>query len=183
MTQPLPSERILPNGRTGYLNPYTGRYSASRSYAQRMQRNYARGMTQSEARGHRPNILTGETESQRRRRLTLQNTGMTPSQYYQYNWQQRYPLMPLSWWRRMSPLIQEINRRTSPGLEITPEVVYSQIVNAPITGHDLSWVENRLAFRLAAIQEYQDYGSNNTGYQLYVENQLDTNPPEWWYYH
>src|SRR5579863_9340329 len=62
---PEPLEIILPTGQTGYLNPYKGTYTTSRSYALRMQRSFARGISQSEARGHK--AVGGLSESQWRR--------------------------------------------------------------------------------------------------------------------
>jgi hypothetical protein len=50
-----------PEGQTLYLNPYKGTYITNRSYAMRMQRAFARGMSQSEARGHK--AIGGLTES------------------------------------------------------------------------------------------------------------------------
>lgn len=178
-----PSEIILPTGETGYLNPYSGTYSTNRDYARRMQRNYTRGISQAEARGHKPNIFTGETESQRRRRLA-EERGTTVQDETIIRWNARYPGMDRNWYRRMySAYIREINARSSPGVRIGPDVVYSQLVNAPMTGHNTEWVEERLLWRMSAMQQYQDEDSNEIGFQLFIQNQLDPTPPEWWYYH
>lgn len=188
----LPFEIILPTGETGYLNPYSRTYTTKRDYGLRMQRNYARGIRQAEARGHKPSIL-GETESQRRRRLAIEQ-GTTPYQQRLTTWALRYPGMSYSWYQRIYRMyIAEINYRSSPDTRIGPSTVYAQLANSgspnlpppqqPPTGHTEEWVENQLLWRLKAMQDFQDEGDNEVGHALYVNIQLDPVPPEWWYYH
>ena len=150
-----------------------------------MQRNYVRGISQAEARGHRPSIFGGapESESQRRRRLAIER-GTTTQQEQLARWNARYPGMDRNWYNRMyRRYIQEINYRSSPDVRIGPSHVYSQLVNAQMTGHNQEWVEERLLWRMAAMQQYQDEDNNEIGFQLFIQNQIDVAPPEWWYYH
>lgn len=181
MTSPLPPEITYQTGRKGYLNPYTGKYSRSRSYALRMQRNYARGMSQSEARGHR--AVGGVTEAQRRReQAAAVNPSLSRSQQFALGFQQRYGFT-YNYWRYLKRnYIDAINSRSSPDMQITPIWIQQIIVNTPMTGLGTDWIETRLAERLNDMIAYQDYDDRDPGGAHFAERIAYT-PIEWWYYH
>jgi hypothetical protein len=189
MTTPLPPEQQAPGGITTYLNPYTGKYTRSRSYALRMQRAYSRGLTQSEARGHR--AVGGETETQRRRRQTRERTGMTPWESFGIGFQQRYGFS-YRYWRRLRRLyVDEINRRASPGAKILPSHV-SDIIQLYDMGWTdpmrpelrtwEAWVEVHLGERLWSTILYQDEGQSAYG-NFNFNSRNSVAPIEYWYYH
>lgn len=188
MTTPLPPERTS-GGITTYLNPYTGKYTRSKSYAQRMQRNFARGLTQSEARGHAP--VAGETETQRRRRQERERTGLTPWEQFGIGFQNRYGFSYRYWRKLRRRYVDEINRRSSPGGRILPSHVSDIIqlydmgwrdeVNPELNTWE-AWVEVHLGDRLWSTILYQDEGNSALGaYAFSRRNSVA--PIEYWYYH
>jgi len=187
MPTPLPPEIILPGPgqRRGYLNPYTGTYSTSRSYAMRMQRGYARGLPQYEARG-KPRF-----ESQIRLRRSVEQTGETPWQRFNAGFEQRYGFS-YSYWRSLRRRwINEINSRTSTGGQVIPSHI-SSVLSAWNTGWRdpnrpefttwQDWMENRLAERLNDIIEYQDLGDKSSGFQNW-QFRSNVPPIELYWYH
>jgi hypothetical protein len=185
MTSPLPPEIILPGNRPAYINPYTGTYTTNRSYAMRMQRGYARGLPQYEARGQRPG------ESARRRERYVQQYGQTPWQRYSGiggTFEQRYPNIAANggytWYRSLRRRwLTEIDARTDRGERaITPVAIEQELANASLTGHDKAWIEDRLAGMLEAIRNYQDDGDNEPGYTMFHQRDFMA-PVEWWWYH
>ena len=117
MTNPVPGpplEIILPGGDPGYLNPYSGQYTRSQTYALRMQRNYSRGLPQSSARGHA--AVGGYSESQIRAQREQAKHGdqLPPWQRFGIGFQQRYGFS-YSYWRKLRrQYIAEINERALP---------------------------------------------------------------------
>jgi hypothetical protein len=205
MSSPLPPSIVLPSGDTAWLNPYSNTYSPSRDYALRMQRNFARGSTQSEARGHTA-VAPGVPESVTRRQRFLGRYGISQSQ-----WER---------WRRL--YIREINLRAMPGRQpqrpLTddngqrkdPRIYFQDILAIKQrfdqgyrdpADPDLNWVlwiETRLGSRLNAIVQYQDFSNALPGRQDYyarnsawpqggtwmgVFNIASAPPIEMWYYH
>jgi hypothetical protein len=155
-----------------------------------MQRAYNRGLSQSEARGHRRSPA-GLSESQRRRQRTLERTGQTPSELFGFGFQQRYGFS-YNYWRRLRRLyINELNERRSPGARMKPSHVFDIIQMYRLQGGDLmrpelrtweSWVEVHLGEALWATILYQDehdslYGSFNWSRRSAVP------PIEYWFYH
>jgi len=189
MAQPLPLEIILPTGQPAFLNPYRGTYTTSRSYAMRMQRAFARGLSQSEARGHAPFLGLTESKWRRLRRLYIDEIN-----------QRAWALGP----RRMS--ITRDGVRTDPRL-FRSDVNY--IVDlfqggyrdpaVPSINDWETYVEWRLSERLNAIREYQDHANVTPGRQDYYArsavwpqgglwiaggfNVSSAPPIEFWYYH
>lgn len=197
MTTPPPAEITLPSGQIGYYNPYRGTYTASRSYALRMQRQYARGLSQSEARGH--SAAGGESESQLRRQ----------------RFEQKYGIPYRIWERLRRKYIAEINERSWPGGPPVmnrndtggrddPRVFLSDILDikklydggyrdpvAPVDTWD-QYAEVRLSQRLSAMIMYQDYNDSGPGAIEYNSRSstwygyigMASGPPvELWYYH
>lgn len=181
MSTPLPPEIVFPTGKTGYLNPYSGKYTTSRSYALRMQRAYSRGQTQSEARGHR--AVNGVTESQRRNaQAALANPGLTRHQQFEIGFQQRYGFSYKYWRYLRRNWIDDINRRSSPDMQMTPLWIQQILINSAVTGLDTNWIELRLAERIQDMIAYQDYNVTGPGFAHFYER-LNYTPIEWWYYH
>lgn len=197
MGQPLPSEIILPTGRPAYLNPYSGTYSESRSYAMRMQRNFARGISQSEARGHQ--AVGGVTESQRR----------------SLRFEELHGIPRRVWDRLYRRHIREINKRTwaaAPGPRMNapggvrndPRIFPSDIAaikalydtgyRDPVSGAATweQYAEERLSQRKMAMRDYQDNHEPASG-RAQFDNRTSTwvgmigmaapPPVELWYYH
>lgn len=179
MTGPLPPEIILPSGKPAYLNPYTGKYSASRSYALRMQRNYSRGLSQSEARGHR--AKGGVNESQLRAQREMLQYGMKPWQRFAITFQQRYGFS-YRYWRRLKRLyIDSINSMSSPGQQVTPVWIQQELINEPLTGHNEDWIEARLGEKEYDMFRYRLHDAEPG--RVHFDQRDNLAPIEWWYYH
>jgi len=155
-----------------------------------MQRGYARGLPQGEARG-KPLSARGETESQRRRRIAQEQHQQTPDFLFQLGFKNRYGF-DYKYWRRLRRLyINEINSRTSPGAQMVPAMIF-QVKQAwgfgwrdpanPDIREWEEWVERRLAERLDDMISYQDLGDKEPGH--YHWQYVNVVPPiEFWYYH
>ena len=182
-----PAQIIHPNGQTVlYLNPYTGTYTASRSYGLRMQRGYSRGLPQFEARG-KP---SGES---RIRREQAAERGTTPWELFKSSFERRYGFS-YSYWRSLRRRwVDEINRLTSKdGFGHIEPVHIQQVIQLFATGWRdrqfpeldtwQAWVENSLDLRLENMIAYQEYGEINPGRQRWLSR--SSNPPiEFYYYH
>lgn len=197
MSVPQPPEIILPSGETAYLNPYRGTYTTSRSYALRMQRNYARGISQGEARGHAP----GQVSESELRRIRFE---------------QKYGIPYRTWERFRRKYISKINKRSWPGGPRTmqlnefgnrsdPRVFISDILairqlydsgfRDPVTPVDTweQYAEVRLSQRLNALVMYQDHNDSDPGRSDYNSRSgiwygefglgASAPPVELWYYH
>lgn len=189
-----PLQIVHPNGETIlYLNPYTGTYTASKSYGLRMQRGYRRGLPQYEARG-KP---AGEAAI--RRQQIQEQYGQTPWQRFTQSFERRYGFS-YSYWRYLRRnWVDEINSLTSKdGFgHITPTTV-SQIIQMWNAGiHDpyhpefeswQAWVENRLETRLDDTVAYQEFRDKEPGRISWGQRNwltmTGTGPPiEFYYYH
>lgn len=178
MGAPLPP--IL-NNQDGplYLNPYKGTYTKSRSYGLRMQRAYARGQTQSEARGHQV-TPGGPSESELRKQRWLERNGVPLWRTDVYNF-----------WRRNSSVINQINDRVSPQAQITPLSIAQLAENWGRFGGDSyqpdartwqRWATRRLGERLDDIISYQDLGETGNG-SYHFQFRSGVAPIEFWWYH
>jgi hypothetical protein len=174
MTTPLPAEIILPGGQPGYLNPYRGTYTTSRSYALRMQSNYGRGMSQATARGHAPNPA-----------------GLTEYAIRAQRFQDAYGFS-LGYWRRIQrKYLREINSERSPAAQITPLVIAGDLDavrfrngNGPVPGIVIpaeNITEERLANLLYATRAYRDGDTVPGRTDFYARD--DIRPIELWWYH
>lgn len=191
MSQPLPPEIILPSGRAAFLNPYKGTYTTSRPYALRMQRNFARGLSQSEARGHRVSPQ-GFTEAQIRRQQAQAAGFQTPWERFTLNFERRYGFSYRYWRFLKRRWIDAINARSSPGLQITPIWIAQELQNASgIFSSFLAinqmpsgkpWIEQRLDEKLADMEAYQDENDKEPGFLHFIRRD-NFRPIEWWYYH
>jgi len=189
MSFPQPLQIDLPGGRTGYYNPYTGKYTTSRSYGLRMQRGFAAGQTQQAARGkpEREHIVRREREQER-----LVGPGITGDNF-PLTFRMRYGF-DYSYWQRLQRLyVREINRRASPGARIEPQSI-SDIIqlyrmgwrdpNRPDLANESweTWVEVHLAERLNAMQMYQEFNDARIG-NYNFQSRSNIAPIEFWWYH
>lgn len=186
MTQPNPPEIILPDGRTAYYNPYTSTYTTSRSYAMRMQRGFARGLAQFEARGQRAN------ERRYREQYTQGRYGVTPEELYARNAQEFQNLygFDYAYWNYLQrEYLNEINRMTSEGGRIEPYMVQSVKLNWETGWRDpmrpeitswQEWVELHLAERREAMYAYRE-GDKSVGAQNF-QMRSSVPPIEFWWY-
>jgi hypothetical protein len=164
-----------------------------------MQRGYARGMSQAEARGH-----------------PLSEQGLTESQLRRLRFEERYGVPYKDWERFRRLYIKFINSRTWPdgpgGNERSepndPRVFPSDLgaikrnfdegfrdPRFPDVSDWKVWTEIRLSERVDAIIAYQDYGDATPGHQQYDSRSgswtsvvsviaLGSAPPlELWWYH
>lgn len=179
MSQPLPPEIILPTGERGYLNPYRGTYTTNRDYGLRMQRNFARGIGQTEARGHPPSP-TGLTESQIRAQRFQQKWGFSYNQWRR--WKHRY--------------IDEINETRAstyvPGQngnpitisDIAQDIEANSLRAQMIPGIFIppdSYTEERLARLLDVVRAYRAGDPTPGRADFYARESY--RPIELWWYH
>lgn len=201
----LPWEIITPSGRRAYLNPSKGTYSiTSASYARRIRRGYEHGVSVSVARGHAVPVsgqFAGMNESQRRRANAVE-TGdeLTPWQRVTFAFERRWGFS-YSYWRRLKRLwVDDINSYIKNVYDkITPAWISEELSNrelyqaAGFTSGE-PWIEQRLAEKLADIQEWQERkatrqldakgrsGPGSDGW-MHWHTRDNFRPVEWWYYH
>jgi hypothetical protein len=201
-TPSQPLEIILPGpgNRTGYLNPYTGTYTTSRTYGLRMQRGYARGLPQYSARG-KPRDEYGQ-----RRQQIQEEYQQTPYERMTQQFERRYGFSYRYWRQLRRRWIDEINSLTSPGSGVIPDHI-ARVKEAWDNGwrdpyrsefndwHD--WIENRLDERLNDTLDFQELNDPTSGRQNFNQwrgqpgnvatgqFQFVTTsiPPELYYYH
>lgn len=187
MTTPLPRTIILPTGQVGYLNPYKGTYTTSRSYGVRMQRGFDRGLSQQEARGQTAGGLT-EAQWRRLRRLYVDE------------------INELSWEQGPNYMNVDIEgNRSDPRIFRSDVRAIVTLFNGgyrdpavPSISDWQTYAEWRLAERLNAIQQYkagntlpgkEDFFMRSAVWPqggLWLEGGLRvaSGPPiEFWYYH
>lgn len=161
MGGPLPPT-ILVEGQTAYLNPYSGGYSPNRAYALRMQRGYARGLTQTQAR-RGVELPPDYSESQVRRERFQATYGIS------YNYYRRLQV------RYGADIVNNRPGAISPLLVGQAVQLQAQGLLPP------NWVEDRLADRRIATDNYRA-GITETGEQEF-DDRIEFVPIEWWYYH
>lgn len=184
-----PRSRIVSDGVTQYLNPYTGLWSSNQAYVARMQRAYNRGLSQSEARGHRR--TAAGSESQRRRQRIREQFGMTPTELFGIGFQQRYGYS-YNYWRKLQRNgLRELNSLRSPDVRITKSHVTDVIQMYRLVGGDFNrpelrtweaWVEVHIGEALTATELYQEESDNRLG-AYYWSFRTELAPVEFWFYH
>ena len=162
-------------------------------YQRRIARGTAGGLTRQQARGHAPD--TTETEYQRRVRLSVERTGQTPYQRRiaaQDQWLVAHGFEPattgMSWsgLRRIQSRLAWINANTSPGGELSPDLL-EEYAEMEKTGElPRGWIADRIFKRYDSMVEFMA-GSNQTG-NFYWFNEggsenAGTYSANWWYYH
>jgi len=193
MSTPLPPTgpaiRVLPGGITQYYNPYTGNWSSNQAYAARMTRAYRRGLSQSEARGHRR--TAAGSESQRRRQRIREQFGMSPTELFGIGFQQRYGFSYNYWRRLLRNGLRELNSRRSPNARIKPQHVADVIQAYRLAGRDVlrpelrtweAWTEVHIGEALTSTELYQDEHDNRLG-AYYHSMRSSIFPIEFWFYH
>lgn len=182
VTPGLPLETILPSGLTGYLNPYTGKYTTSRSYGLRMQRGYQRGLTSTQARrGQRYTSGAVEYQVRQQNRLT---SGPLPTIFRPRDeilFEQQYGFSYQYWAQLRQEYIDDINRLASPAARITPEFIKQALDLIQMGSLPPDWIETRLNNKLYTMREYRD-GNPQPGH-VYFDERIYYVPIEWWYYH
>jgi len=180
MTTPLPASIVSPQGQALYLNPYRGTYTTSQSYALRMQRNYSRGISQTEARGHLS--PTGVSESVLRAQRFQNTYGFSYSLYRR--WQRRY-LRVINETRAAHYVPgQNGNPITASDLAQDIEVNRSRMGMGPVPGIVIppeNYTEERLAELLYAVEEYRAGNPVPGRTDFYTRENI--RPIELWWYH
>lgn len=176
----LPNEYYnAATGRTYYLNPYSGQYITNKTYARRLQRGFARGLTRTAA---RRNIRAepGYSESRERAARAQERGNLSPYQVFLGGFERRYGFSYREWRRWYRLYVREINQRawptaSSPRMQsdengrkdprLFPQDItyvknlYDQglrpsSASSPATWQE--WVEINLAARLDVMIEKQD---------------------------
>lgn len=159
-------------------------------YQRRKRLGQARGLSTSEARGHAPR--GGQTEYQRRRAQTLRQYGKTPWELWRdqrISWltSEGYTPQTTGWsWNRLiqiSPKLQYLNDRASPGGQITPDMMM-QATDMEQTGaleKDWSWY--RLNEKYTDTYDYLEMHNNTDGRAHWFLDRIPELPAAWWYYH
>jgi len=197
MTQP-PDPQIVIDGQTLYYNPYSQAYTPSRSYGLRMQRGYARGLTQTQARrAATPRAAInrlGISESQyRRQQIRQRQEELRREQEFLAGIQFRSQYgFELSYWNYLrASYVDEINQNRVEGSNIDviqPQSVADiiQLYNmgaVDITEYDTwqGWVEHRLEELMEDIRDYKR-GQYQPGQVNFYSRPAYT-PIEFWWYH
>lgn len=197
MATPQPPEIFLPSGERAYLNPYRGTYTTSRSYALRMQRNYARGISQGEARGHQ--TAGGPSESVLRRQRFEQEYGIPYHVWERFRRKYIKEINDRSWRGGPSTMqLNEFGNRADPRIFLSDILaireLYDRGYRDPVTPVDTweQYAEVRLSQRLNALIMYQDYNdadpgradyNNRSGIWYGTFSAASAPPIELWYYH
>lgn len=159
-------------------------------YQRRKRLGQARGLSTAESRGHAP--VRGLSEYQRRRAQTLRQYGQTPWEIWRdqrVTWLQAEGYTPetTGWsWNRLikiSPRLQYLNDRASPGGQITPAMM-RQTYDMEVTGtleKDWSWY--RINEKYSDTYEYIELHNNTDGRAHWFLDRIPELPAAWWYYH
>lgn len=175
-----------------YLNPYSGQYIRNKSYARRLQRGFARGLSQAESRGHRVSAR-GLSESAERRARAEERGSLSPYQVFLGGFERRYGFSYAYWRTLYRRWIAEINRRAWPqatssrmyvdenGVRADPRIfpgditavkqLYDQGFRPERSSSPASWqewVENQLAVKLETMIEYQDNHNRVPGKMMFA---------------
>jgi hypothetical protein len=186
MTTPAPVPAQQPGESTyAYRNRVNlARYGKS-TYQLRVDRARARGLTTSEARGHAP--AAGQTEYQRRRQRSIEQTGQTPSQIWrarQIQWLQQngYTPQTTGWsWSRLivaAPRIRYLNAAGSPGNDVSPGFLFDGMQQA---GSEWTW--EHFNEKYWSTKEWLEQNDNTRGRFHWFQDREEAMPVAWWYYH
>lgn len=158
MTSPLPPfdinipEIITPTGQPAYLDPYRGTYRTD--ITPRYAQRLQRGWRQ------------GLTRQQARRGpQAAPPPGLSERQ-----------------WGILRRYIRQINERSSPASQITPQMITDMLDN----GWGFNEVEQRLDEKLNDMIAFQDYGDPGPGRYHWDMEMIDREQAPWiefWYYH
>lgn len=156
-----------------------------------------RGIGYTAARGHAP--ARGETESQRRNRLSVEQFGQTASQIYRSElrtWLEEHGYTPdttLMTWTdliRLAPRLRYMYNAAGETGRVTPIMIYEAIQLERDKFLPPGWAFDRLWEKYDDMVSYREYADKQPGHDHYVTEYLQLKvylpgPPaiQWWYYH
>jgi hypothetical protein len=198
-----PDQFILPRqpGETRYIYEYRRSVAlyGKTPYQMRKERAQARGKTVSEARGH--GILGGETESQRRNRVSREETGMSVSQLYRANalgWLEEHGYTPdttqMSWTQliRLEPRLRYLREygHIENGITSWPEPDEIHLAVDLENEHSLErgWAFERIWQKYddtIAYRQFRDVqpGRASRSEYMSIRVYVPQLAPSWWWYH
>ncbi|HEV2352690.1 MAG TPA: hypothetical protein VGR89_00465 [Puia sp.] len=154
-----------------------------------------RGIQGGAARGH--GIVGGETESQRRNRISRQNTGFSVSQLRRTElrqWLEDYGYTPdttgMSWTNliRLAPRLRWMYTHTSPGARVLPLMIYNATQLERDNDLPAGWAFERLWRKYDDMMSFRMFADKDLGRESWAEYmQVGVFIPQvaiqFWYYH
>lgn len=183
-----------PPGGPPYINPFTGR-TVSRDYYMRMMRGAARGLSRESAAGQHARPAPAapsffETPWQRRKRISLEQYGLTPSQKRTKDIHDAYGIS-YNRYLKIRPYLERI-KEMAPDHPIEDWMVEQAAQFEEDGLVDKYWIERQLQLKTEAMESYRNMSPSertqrrkdhtHVGYALYVEK-VEYMPAEWWWYH
>lgn len=164
-------------------------------YERRIWLSSLRGVSGSAARGHAP--AGGETESQRRNRLSMERTGQTVSQLYRANllgWLNENGFTPettlMSWTNllRLAPRLRYMYSTTYPEGRVYPDMIKIAVELELDNELESGWAFDRIWIKYDDMISYRDYqdkepGNTHWGEFLQVTPFIPDLAIQFWYYH
>lgn len=199
MTTPAIPPRQPGETRYAYSNRRSVALTGQTLYQRRVARAQAAGLTRQQARGHgrpsQPGLLSlGESEYQRRNRLSVERTGYTLYQRRMMaidTWLVENNYTPdttgRSWTslRQLQPRLAWINANSSPQGGITPGMLEEMTDYEKLGMIEPGWVPDRINKRYEAMYEFRQ-GNPGTGRFWWFNDGVYGLPQhiaQWWYYH
>lgn len=158
-------------------------------YQHRVRLARARGLSLSEARGHKDEA--NQTAYQKRRASTQRRYGLTPYQYWWYNqyaWLLDNGFTPEStgrswnWLVRTAPSLRYLNSTTT--APITPDMLAESLAFERTGVLVPGWTDGRIREKVEDVRELVEEGSKDSARLHYFRDRI-TSPDlaAWWYYH
>ena len=170
----------------GYRNRRSVTLTGETLYQRRIRQARARGLTTTEARGHRPG------EAERRRRITIADYGLTPWQLWRRNqvqWliENGYTPESTGWsWNkliRFAPRLRWLVNNTAPGAQILPSMLLEAKQFEAASNLPSGWSEEALNEKYFSTFEYVQQNDNRRGRWHWFQDRIPEMPVQWWYYH
>jgi hypothetical protein len=191
MPPSLPSApQILPRqpGETAYAyrKRRTVALTGETPYQRRIRNAQARGLSTTEARGHKAG------ESATRRERTLARTGLTPWQLWSYDqiaWLMDNGFTPettgWSWNQliRIAPRLRYMNNHASPGAQVTPDMIAEALTFERTSNLPSEWTWERVNEKYLDIYEFYERGDVQPARMHYFQDRIPQMDVAWWYYH
>jgi hypothetical protein len=154
-----------------------------------------RGQTTSQARGH--GRQAGETESQRRNRISLEDFGLTVSQRRRSElrgWLVEHGYTPettgMTWTQllRVAARLRWMYDATGPAGRVTPAMIAEATALERNNTLQKGWAFERLWRKYDDMQQYREFRDRQPGRESWSEYQavhdfVPTLAVQWWYYH